>query len=515
MPPPAGPASPVPDEQLGTSVTTTTPTAPHLDTTRRSYLHNPTIAFVLLLIVALVARAVTLNNPALGFDEQFYLMVGDQMLHGKLPFVDIFDRKPIGIFLIYAGARLLGGEGFVQYKLVALAFVVATAFLLYRTARWRTGAVGAFVAATLYILWLDFMEGEGGQTPVFYNLFMLGAGALLLDAVRRSGGLWWRGLGAMALTGIAIQIKYAAVFEGVFFGCAFLLLAYKRGMPWLRHAGFAAAMIVLALVPTLLAMGYYWSIGHLDEFLFCNFVSVFGQQKSSLAVGLLALLRMSPSLIPLVIVGWVGRHDRSDDAGTAAPRYLLGWLLTAIAAVVFYWRFNSPHYAMPILPPAFLMLAPIFERRRRLAIGFTALAFVSGQIVEAVMVRNKGGGREMRAIAAAARTNGHYIFVYDGYPGLYMMTHSAMPSRWAFPGHVNAADEANALALGGDPVTIVRQILAGNPDAIVQTHPRFGFGNPDTLAVMEQVIEHGATSRSPASTRRAAGCGWCSAGART
>ena len=53
-------------------------------------------------------RAPTFGNPFLGFDEQFYLLVGDRMLHGALPYVDIFDRKPIGLFLLYAATRALG-----------------------------------------------------------------------------------------------------------------------------------------------------------------------------------------------------------------------------------------------------------------------------------------------------------------------------------------------------------------------------------------------------------------------
>ncbi|BCI72928.1 hypothetical protein SPKIRA_37580 (plasmid) [Sphingomonas paucimobilis] len=66
---------------------------------------------LLLTLVALVARARTFGNPVIGFDEQFYLLVGDRVLHGALPYVDIFDRKPIGLFLLYAGARSLGATG--------------------------------------------------------------------------------------------------------------------------------------------------------------------------------------------------------------------------------------------------------------------------------------------------------------------------------------------------------------------------------------------------------------------
>ena len=37
---------------------------------------------LLLALVALVVRARTFGNPVIGFDEQFYLLVGEHMLHG-------------------------------------------------------------------------------------------------------------------------------------------------------------------------------------------------------------------------------------------------------------------------------------------------------------------------------------------------------------------------------------------------------------------------------------------------
>ena len=43
------------------------------------------LIFLGLLLFAAIVRAQTFNNPVLGFDEQFYLLVGDRMLHGAVP----------------------------------------------------------------------------------------------------------------------------------------------------------------------------------------------------------------------------------------------------------------------------------------------------------------------------------------------------------------------------------------------------------------------------------------------
>ena len=116
-----------------------------------------------------------LGYPLIHIDEQFYLLVGDGMLNGSLPYVDVWDRKPIGLFLIYAVARLGGGEGIWQYQLLALISVVATALVISRIASRFASPLAAIGAAMIYIVWLNIGGGSGGQAPVFYNLPMAGA----------------------------------------------------------------------------------------------------------------------------------------------------------------------------------------------------------------------------------------------------------------------------------------------------------------------------------------------------
>lgn len=458
------------------------------DSSARSFELGPAATAALLLLVTLAARLATLGNPVLGFDEQFYLLVGDRMLHGALPYVDIFDRKPIGLFLIYAGARLLGGEGFLQYKLLAAVFVTATAFGIYWVARRHVAWFGAAFAAILYILWLNFMEGEGGQAPVFYNALMIGAGALLVSAVPRAEGLIAKGTAALLLVGLALQVKYSVLVEGVYFGCAFLLLARRQGMAWSRILLFGGAMVALALLPTALVALYYAAIGQWQAFVFANFVSVFGQTKGAFAREIVGLASFVGLFLPLLIVGLIGPRARAIGPGALERRYLFGWLASAVFGVLVYWRFDAPHYALPILVPACVLLANALAARRRAAVGLAVTALVAGQIVLAISVSAKGGDREARTVAALAKPTGGCIFVYNGYPALYMLTHSCLPSRWVFPGHLNTADENNPRALGGDPQAIARAILAANPPAIVDTDPVYTFGNTAVHALVMQAI---------------------------
>lgn len=442
---------------------------------------------LLLTIVALAARARTFANPVIGFDEQFYLLVGDRMLHGAWPYVDIFDRKPVGLFLLYAAARALGGDGFVAYKLVATGFVVATAFGAMRIARRFAGPAGALAAAVLYILWLNLMEGEGGQSPVFYNALVMVAAGAVLRAVDDPATVFRRGLIAMTAIGVALQIKYSVVFEGIAFGCVLLWLAWRGGTRVVRVGAMGASWVACALAPTALALAVYAARRQAAAFLFANFTSVMGQVGRPMAVELEGLAVCAGILAPLGLAIALGRPWRRVEG--AAFRFVLLWLAVAVASVLAYARFDSPHYALPIVLPAVIVAAPVLDRWRRAPlIAFVAAIFVAGQVVLGLSERAKGGADAARAVAAAAVPARGCLFVYDGYPALYMLTRACVPTKWAFPGHLNTRDEANPAALGIDPAVEVRRILATRPGAIVDDYPRFAFGNPATRAILADVL---------------------------
>ena len=447
-------------------------------------------ALLILALIALAARWHTFGNPVIGFDEQFYLLVGDRMLHGAVPYVDIFDRKPVGLFVLYAGIRLLGGDGVLQYQLVALAFCIATAFALYRLARRDCGQVGAIAAACVYILWLDFMEAEGGQAPVFFDLFMVVAAGLTLQALRgpRRARAW--GVGAMLATGVALQIKYSVMFEGIAFGIALILGGVKAREPIGRLSGSVALWIGAALAPTVLAFAVYAAMGHTREFVFCNFVSLFGQGRNTLPIQAQDFAASVAILSPILI--WLGSLWWRKAGPVRGPRaFYWGWLAAATAGWLVYFRFNSPHYAIPLLLPVCVLIGQAMDgskARRIAALATIGLALVVSQIVLEQNEVRKGGRREAMLVAAAAQPTHGCIYVYDGYPALYMLTHSCLPSRWAFPGHLSARDEAHVAALGVDPSTEVRRIMATRPQVVVDDYPRFIFGNAATHAIVQQVL---------------------------
>ncbi len=443
-------------------------------------------ATVWLLLAAIILRAQTFGNPVIEFDEQYYLLVGERMLHGALPYVDIWDRKPLGLFTVFAAfawiGRLFGGDGLLASQIGGVLAALATAELIRRMAL-RIGADGfaAIMAGLAYIIWLNLAQGEGTQASVFYTPLVAGASFL----VQRRGPHFTRdGVGAMALVGLAIQMKYTAAAEGFLFGLWLIALALRRGWSVPKTLVWAAVWASLALLPTLLVLAYYWHLGALDAFVFANFQSQFLRVPDELSVMGEDLLGSAAILLLPVIMqlaSWRQKEMRKWH-------FEWQWLAVALAAILLVGAY-SPHYFIPLLAPLFVVLAPAFQRWRKIGAAMLVVGALAGQYLLHHYEETKGGRAEAMAMVDAIGPVPNCLYVHDGFPALYRLTGSCLPTPFAFPGSLNMANEAQAL--GVDSREEVERIFANKPDAVVTDLPAYNRGNPVTRAIVErELAEH-------------------------
>ena len=466
---------------------------------------------LILLAAAFLLRAPLYGNPVLHVDEQFYLLVGDRMLRGALPFVDIWDRKPVGLFLVYAAIRLLGGEGIVQYQVVATLFAAGTALTVAVIASRFARPLAGLVAGAVYLLWLGVFDGEGGQAPVFYNLPVALAGLLTLRAVSApvpARRLLVLGCGAMLLVGLAMQIKYTAVFEGVFFGLALLWHGGRARLGAARLLSFGALWVSCALLPTLAALLSYAAVGHAEAFVYANFTSVFERTTSVAGSASRRLVQMSALLLPLALCAALGRWPRRAPgiAGrperVAAHDFAVGWALAAVGGVLVFGTYYG-HYALPLLVPLAAAAAPrLLDRgqgplfasgnwkRRAPALCLVPLfAAIASSIIIARHVRIRGDGTEVRAIVEFLRPRlRDCLFVHQNdEPILYHLTGTCLPTRYAFSGHLNDLKEAGAV--GADQEAELRRILDARPGYVVSTGTPMQRNASRTWPIVVEALE--------------------------
>jgi hypothetical protein len=437
---------------------------------------------LLLLVAALVTRGALFGNPLIYGDEGFYLLVGDRMVQGMWPFVDIFDRKPVGLFLIFAAIRSVGGDGILLYQLAATLCAAATAFVATRIARRFCSPGAAFAGGLLYLVWLVVFDGGGGQASVWYALPMAGAGLLAIDGIRERRRLSRRGAAAMLLVGIAMQIKYTAMFEGVFFALALLRAGWLAGRPLPRLARDAVLWIALALLPTATALAVYVAAGHGEAFVFANFVSIFGQgDPDTAATNAVKLAQAAALASPLV---WLATRG----GWRAWPA--LEWTAIALIAVLMMGTAEQ-HYFIPVMLPLSIAAAAGLDDRRggmawRRGIAILTIGLALATLVTTLRIRQRGTPAQAMTLARMIgdRPAG-CLFGFNSEPILYYLTRSCLPTRYVFRSHLGQTSEAHGI--DADPVAESARILAHDPGVIVIRTPK-PTTNPATQGLVLRAV---------------------------
>jgi hypothetical protein len=440
---------------------------------------------LILLAAMLALRGWDFGNPVIHVDEQYYLLVGDRMLKGAAPYLDIWDRKPIGLFLLYAAMRLLPGDGVLAYQLCAAVVAWATALLVRAAAR-QIGAsdVGALSAALAYLLGLELLGGRGGQAPVFYNLPMAAAGLMTLrlpELVAREARreIVLSGVTACLLAGIAIQLKYTPAMEGLFFGLAHCWALRRTGVRWPAVAAAAALWGSVGLLPTLMAIAWYAHHGAFPAFWFANVTSIGlrpGYPVGQLAMRLLGIAAILSPLAAAAALDWSRR--------TPAAVLGRGWLAAAAIGFFAIGTFFD-HYALPLLPPLTTLAGPALGRLPRLRTGTLGLALALFAIERVTLPRDAAGARAVAALAKANSRGGcPYVFIGD--TATYELAGTCLPTAYAFPNLLAYATERGATGI--DEAAEVRRILAARPPIIVTSDRRLSIWNGASLRAVKAAL---------------------------
>lgn len=415
------------------------------------------LAALAICVAALALRFGQFGNALAGLDEQFYLLVGERMWAGALPYVDLWDRKPLGLFVLFAGIAAVPLDGVLAAQLVATGFAAATALLVAAIARRWTGWGPATMAGIFYLAGLNELWGETTQTPVFYNALVAGAALLTLKG---------RGAAAMALMGAAIQIKTNAVFQGAFLGLWLLAAERRRGGPVVRTA---LTYALIGIAPTLLAFGAYAAMGQGGAWWQANVLSILAKGTPRDAAAVRSFWESWFLFTPCTLLALVGLRRWTARFTHLAPgvAFTLGWM--AVSAIDFAAIGGFyPHYAIPLLLACTPAVAQAFAIQRwgaaLFALSLAWPLFHAAIANPRIAAEERGYAAEVTAaIPAAVRER--CLFVYEGPVAYYRLAHACHLSRYVFTAHLSSAREAPSL--GVDPGAEIDRIMAQGPAAVI------------------------------------------------
>lgn len=453
---------------------------------------------LLLLALALLHRAPAMLFHDLNLDEGLYRLIGARLAAGHAPYLDLWDRKPVGVFLAVAALERLAGGSLAAFRIATALAVGLAAWLLALLLRrlWPMLPEAALPAALLHILFSLENGGFGMNTELVFTPASLAALLLGLRALEHAGrpGLA-HAVAAGLLLGLAVQIKPFAVFDGLAW-LGLWLLAWQTMAPRpppRRLTRLLAAAATGALLPTLAVLAWYGAIGGLEAWIEANITSTIGLVHGAappfnwpgLAEG---LRRFAPLVLAaaatLAAAPWLlgGAAEWRAAAG-------LFWWLGCMALMLLFGRRFADHFFLQLLPAlaavAGVGLAlfwrrlargrPLLARRGGLALALAALLLggrllLGGPALAAEVLWRRhaaglphwGDGSATLAAALAPRLAGpQELLVLGRWLELYRLTGSLPPTRFPFAHH---------LVLGYAPVdgpAEMARILAAAPRFIV------------------------------------------------
>ncbi len=171
------------------------------------------IIFLVFLLLSFFLRFWTLFVSVLDKDESIYILGADSLLNGNLPYTEIWDNKPPGIFILFSLTMLILGNSIVSIRILSIVATSFTSYFLYRIGAnidAKHGDKIGLLAGSLYAIFSLHNDGAAANGEILFAPFVTGAFMLLFQDRKLSNlRVFLIGL----ILGIGMQIKYLVIMD--------------------------------------------------------------------------------------------------------------------------------------------------------------------------------------------------------------------------------------------------------------------------------------------------------------
>ncbi|WP_319583591.1 glycosyltransferase family 39 protein [uncultured Pseudodesulfovibrio sp.] len=206
---------------------------------------TPFVTLPLFLALTFGVRFSWFYTPTIDWDESTFILFGQHILNGGLPYVDYFDVKPPLLFYFFAGVIKVLGASIPAIRVAGALCVFATASACYFLARYLWDATAGFFAGVLCIAG---MSVGGGMATLSETVAMAPLAAwayLIIVHNRRAWSMFLAGVCMGAAVLIRSNLAYVCLLSAP---CIlYILLGNRRGC-LLRASAYALGGVLVLLL---------------------------------------------------------------------------------------------------------------------------------------------------------------------------------------------------------------------------------------------------------------------------
>jgi hypothetical protein len=439
--------------------------------------------FVLTSLACLIViERLALYQRVIYIDNALYGVIGNEVLHGKLLYTEMWDHKPPAIFITYMLAEMIVGYSPHVFYFLAVVSTIVVMIGIYYAAFAGTASWGwSLFAAALWVVLAGDMSIQGlhPNTEVFINLCSVWAFALIVKS-RTQSLQWPRFILIGVLFGLASLYKNSAAVVAPLISLAYIATASGGIHGRLRALLQFAIVAVVGAVMWAMTIGYFAFFNRFQDF-YATFLFNRYYAGDNMLANLTAPLRGEIEWVHntaevLVLIVGVG----CLLGILKAPRK---WLLMVMFCVAAWVQIALPgqaidHYYQLWLPPlivgtawAFDLLNTFVKRRAAwlpLALGVTLLAFLFCQQLPRYRASFAQEWRQGLSVEekVAAKVNqllapDESFYAYDK-PALYIYTRRRPPSGVFLVKHLRDGPTAAMLS-----VRAAAELARAHPEIVV------------------------------------------------
>ncbi|HEY3358929.1 MAG TPA: hypothetical protein VGQ83_37110 [Polyangia bacterium] len=465
-------------------------------------LHRALLIAAVATLAILPTRLAWLTEPyGVSVDESTYMAMGEVVARGGVPYVDALDRKPPGLFWLFAAVgRVMGPWNIHGVHLFAFGMTALLALGAALVARRLGGARLGVAAGLLYAVFSGCFSREIASANAEYPMLILtvlAAGCLLWsrpgERVARSAA-WALAGAAAAAVGTLFKQYGALIYAPMYLAWAASMWRADPAGRRSRRAAAAAAASLAGLALVYVPVGlWFWRVHAADALWRWAVLDGFGymgagwRDRALFADGAYTMLGLAAAWAPL----WLGLATPTPLRRTGAFRIMLWGGAGALATAFLSGRYFS-HYFVPAAWFAALLGAAglraqwrASRRRRALLVVLTAWSVVFFTTLNAGRDAFYDGWKFNRArqaqLAAAGQwiraqvPPGETIAVWGAASQLYVLAQRGSGTRHIITDLVSGRqpgfDSGVSRPVPGALETFLGDLARNRPAAFVDTAP--------------------------------------------
>ncbi len=430
-------------------------------------------------VLSVIIRFLSFFPSVINHDESTYLVIGQELLHGKILFVDTIDVKPIGIFIIMAMIRLLFGNSVFMVRLFTSLVIAFTSYLIFKV-KLNNGShrKAAIAGGVIYIFMMSVFTfyGVSVNTETYFNLFTISG---LFFILRKNNMINF--LIAGVFLGCGFIIKYVVLFDLMAFVLFLMILNLRRGkIVALRSILQYGVLGVSFLIPFGIVNLYYYLIGHYNDFFFHTFEISKNYPVQRDAVGMIKyIMDFHLRFLPVIFFFYYCLFDRSLKTENIKNEKLLIiiWVIFDLTAILYPGKYFG-HYFIQLMLPVSLFAGNFLDPDRKLPyvlnklitkpLGYIFIIILAGVIIftqKKDYIDKPDYPRQISKFLETRINENDIIYTGNYHHIIYYLLDKSSPAKYVHRTLIRAPHHVKALDIDVDAE--IDRIIEAEPSYII------------------------------------------------